>query len=282
MENGFALDHLAFSQDTWFGSPSDLPRSFLSPSISTRPPLSGNPAIDLNLSSAHINSRYSVTATSTDHHHEFLICHNTDESIHTGANQLRLPATYLLQTRYDGLHASLGEVVGDDADFATRVSLPTKELLNEFIETYFENFSPLFPILSTSSFIADAEHYLLVLCVCTIGASFLADTKLQTLYLLRSLLRKGLDSLASETECWRYHIDKLTCGLGWKGDRSCSRSVVSASQFLITRYLQLQRNLRITRLCAEIKGFICHISGAAFTELGWCKPQGGCNDLDAS
>ncbi|KAJ9618341.1 hypothetical protein H2204_013072 [Knufia peltigerae] len=106
-----------------------------------------------------------------------------------------LPHACLVRTSYDRLHAKLSEVVYHGSDTSIRVMLPSQDSLNSFIESYFENFSPLFPILSKAGFNADREHCLLVLSVCTIGVSFFGETQLQTLCLMRSLLRKHLDGL---------------------------------------------------------------------------------------
>lgn len=128
----------------------------------------------------------------------------------TCTHQTRLPATCFLRSSYDRLHASLSEVImhQSGADVASnKVILPSKESMNLFVESYFENFSPLFPILSSVEFVADMEHYLLVFCVCTIGVSFLADKGLQTLYAMRSLLRKNLDRIVRITDhVISYHV----------------------------------------------------------------------------
>lgn len=108
-----------------------------------------------------------------------------------------LPHACLVRTSYDRLHAKLSEVVYHGSDTSIRVMLPSQDSLNSFIESYFENFSPLFPILSKAGFNADREHCLLVLSVCTIGVSFFGETQLQTLCLMRSLLRKHLDGIVS-------------------------------------------------------------------------------------
>lgn len=130
-------------------------------------------------------------------HHMHHRRQNTIESPYVCTYQTKPPAACFLRTSYDRLRASLSEVLHQDADTSPKVLLPTKESLNIFIQSYFENFGPLFPILSLAGFNADMEHPLLVFCVCTIGVSFLAETRLQTLYSMSSLLRKNLDSIVS-------------------------------------------------------------------------------------
>lgn len=207
----FSWDRFSLQRDSWLSNPSNTSPTMI--------PFDTKPADDFFGSSIHAESWGSETAPQMECQQDIHLCDSAIKPRQTNP-KLRLPATCLLRTRYDGLQASLSEVIGQDASFATRASLPTKETLNSFIEMYFEHFSPLFPVLSPAAFIADTEHYLLVLCVCTIGVSFLAETKLQALYLMRSLLRKGLDSCASLAQALSYcEADLCT---GWKRNRASS------------------------------------------------------------
>lgn len=129
--------------------------------------------------------------------HQLRQCRNTTENGSADSIKSWLPPACLVRTSYDRLHARLSEVIYHGSDTSIRVVLPPRDSLNSFIASYFENFSPLFPILSSADFDADSEHYLLVLSVCTIGVSFLAETQLQILCLMRSLLRKHLDGIVS-------------------------------------------------------------------------------------
>lgn len=179
----FPFDQLFFQRDPWLGSPLNISWPSLSPLTSTIFPLNTSPSIEISLPAVHAGIRNSDIFPS-----------------YTCTNESQLPPTCFLQIGYDRLRASVVEAISQDAKSRPEIHLPNRESLNTFIETYFENFSPLFPILSPTSFVADTEHYLLVLCISTIGASFLAELELQTLYVMRSLLQKCLDSLVSFTK----------------------------------------------------------------------------------
>lgn len=177
------FDQLFFQRDPWLGSPLNISWPSLSPSTSTIFPLNASPSIEISLPAVHAGIGNADTFPS-----------------YTSKSESQLPPTCFLQMSYDRLHASVVEAISQDAKSRPEIHLPNKESLNTFIETYFESFSPLFPILSPTSFVADTDNYLLVLCISTIGASFLAEMELQTLYAMRSLLQKCLDSLVSFTE----------------------------------------------------------------------------------
>lgn len=169
-----------------------------SPDVS-QPTSSADSVTDGPIPSLDVEDRFLETAVIMKPHHGHHRRQNTIESPYACTYKAKLPAACFLRTSYDRLCASLSEVICRDADTSHKVLLPTKESLNIFIESYFENFCPLFPILSLVGFKADMEHPLLVFCVCTIGVSFLAETRLQTLYSMSSLLRKNLDSIVSAT-----------------------------------------------------------------------------------
>lgn len=140
-------------------------------------PLNASPYVDLSLPSVQAAGR------------------NEDGlPMYTSASQFQLPPTCFLRKGYDRLRASISEAIDQDLESSPEIYLPNKDSLNTFIEAYFENFSPLFPILPPAGFVADTEHFLLILCVSAIGASFLAETELKALHLMRSLLQKCLDN----------------------------------------------------------------------------------------
>ena len=197
--NDLSWDDISFQWDTLMRTPSDVSQPCLSPSANMMLPSSVDSATDPPIPLTQAEDRCSQTIVPmkpqyVHHQHQ-----NAVGPSYTSTSQTNLPVTCFLRTSYDQLRASLSEVIHQGADASNNVLLPTKESLNIFIESYFENFSPLFPILSSVAFIADMEHYLLVLCVCTIGVSFLSETRLQTLYSMRSLLRKNLDSIVRIT-----------------------------------------------------------------------------------
>ncbi|KAH7156067.1 fungal-specific transcription factor domain-containing protein [Dactylonectria macrodidyma] len=94
---------------------------------------------------------------------------------------------------YDAIAVCFASVNQDNGFYQsfTTKPLPSQELMNSFIQVYFEAFQPILPLLHQPTFDPDQCHWLLVLAVATTGCRF-SQQSLGVTRLMDNLLRRAV------------------------------------------------------------------------------------------
>lgn len=124
-----------------------------------------------------------------------------DLEVYGHVPSLSLHAYLILQNQFEKLNA--------DTDYCkafTDKPFPSQEAINVYIQSHFEHYHPIWPLLHQQTFDPECVHWILLLAVAATGCGFSKFGTLSDAFLLQELLRRSINLCVSSILILFVHV----------------------------------------------------------------------------